>query len=92
MSRFGGIVVFAHVAAASWWFGALLLLRRACETLGGFILGVAAFNKFRISPTPAAGHGGSVPALRRSIRVEAMLVLGVLFATAWLTTFTSPHE
>jgi putative copper resistance protein D len=60
--------------------------------LGAFlaIIGLAAWNKLRLAPalllqTPEAGAH-----LRRSIRLEAALVAGVLITTATLTTLSAP--
>lgn len=56
------------------------------------VLAAAAFNRLRITPQLAVGDAGAALALRRSISVETSFFAAVLAATAWLTTFHSPHE
>ena len=141
------IVAFLHVAAAAWWFGALLFLHTACSFLASqaladlvrafsqfalaivinlivagtllvltlvdfnhdpwfgdyaqvlsikicfaaMVVGLAAYNKFRLTPLIAKGDAIATRALRRSIVLEITLIFAVLAATAFLTTFTSPH-
>ncbi len=141
------ILILLHVALASWWIGALLVLRRSCahdepSTLAGllrtftrqatvivlaliaagivvlgYILGfdpdrilsqygavfaskvglvglallIVLVNRFRHAPLIAAGDPGAALSLRRSIGLELGAILGVLAATAVLTTWTSPH-
>jgi len=55
------------------------------------LVGLAAWNKFRITPQLKQDDGAGVRALHHSIGIEIGLVVGVLAATAWLTTFNSPH-
>jgi len=55
------------------------------------VLSIAAWNKLRITPRIAAGDGTGVRQLSQSIGVELGLFAGVFVATAWLTTFSSPH-
>lgn len=59
--------------------------------LAAFLLALAAWNKFRLTPQLKQDDGGGVRALHHSIGIEIGIVAGVLAATAWLTTFTSPH-
>jgi putative copper export protein len=59
--------------------------------LAASVLGVAAWNKLRITPRIAAADGVGVRQLSQSIGVELGLFAGVFVATAWLTTFSSPH-
>lgn len=56
-----------------------------------FLVMLAAWNKFRITPQLKQEDGSGVRALHHSIGIEIGIVTGVLVATAWLTTFTSPH-
>ena len=50
---------------------------------------LAAVNRFALLPRLQAG-GGLGP-LRAALRVETLLLLGVLVATGWLTTTAVPH-
>lgn len=54
------------------------------------LLGIAAFNKWRLAP--ALEHGGQLAArrFRRSVEIEFALLAAVLLGTATLTTFWSP--
>lgn len=55
------------------------------------VLGLAAYNRFRLTPDLCAEDGRAIVSLRRSIAAEIFLIIGVLAATAALTTYTSPH-
>jgi copper transport protein len=55
------------------------------------VLGIAAWNKFLITPRIAAGDGKGAQQLSQSIGIEIGLFASVFVATAWLTTFNSPH-
>jgi putative copper export protein len=69
-------------------YGQLLTLKIA---FAGSALGLAAFNKFRLTPRLAAGHPAASSALLRSIQLEIGFILAVLITTAILTTYSSPH-
>ena len=56
------------------------------------LLGLAAFNKYRLTPALEAGAAGAGPRLRRSIRAEALVVLALLATTATLTTVAAPER
>jgi copper resistance protein D len=56
------------------------------------VLGIAAYNRFRLTPRVRSGDSGAVPALRRMITVELAAIAVVLIVTALMTTYTSPHE
>jgi copper transport protein len=142
-----GVLAAAHVAAASWWLGGLLLLLGACGSLpddalvrlvrrfsrialrvvggltlsgtvlvlvlvrpawqawlapygqnlavklalGSGALAIAAHNRTRLLPRLANGVAGAPRALHRTLTLEFAVLVGVLAATAWLTTFHSPH-
>jgi len=60
--------------------------------LAASVLGLAAWNKLRITPRIAAADGTGAQQLGQSIGIELGLFAGVFVATAWLTTFNSPHE
>ncbi len=55
------------------------------------LVAMAIWNKLRITPQLKQDNARGVRALHHSIGIELGLVAGVLAATAWLTTFTSPH-
>lgn len=54
------------------------------------VLAIAALNKRRLTPALVAATPGSGRRLRRSIRVEAVLVGAILLTTAAATTLSSP--
>ncbi len=56
------------------------------------LLGLAAFNKLRLTPALKAGVRGAGTHLRRSIRLEALAVFAILATTATLTTVASPER
>jgi putative copper export protein len=68
-------------------YGELLLVK-----LGGFalLMGLASLNKWRLGPAIAHGELSALRAFRRSLAAEYALIVGVLTATAVMTTFFSP--
>jgi putative copper export protein len=68
-------------------YGRVLLAKLA---LVAGLLALAALNRRRLVPALAAGRASAGPALRRSIRTELLLALGVLAASASLTTLVGP--
>jgi putative copper resistance protein D len=66
--------------------------RTACVKLAlvACLLGLAAFNKLRLTPRLAAGERAAARALRRSIAAEMLLAGAVFLATAALTTLSGP--
>ena len=70
-------------------YGRLLAVKLAVFLL---LLGLAAFNKLRLTPALLAGDAGAGVRLRRSIRLEVAAVLLILATTAILTTVTSPDR
>jgi putative copper export protein len=56
------------------------------------VLGIAAYNKLRLTPRLVDGDATAMFALRTSINVELALIAVVLAVTAILTTYTSPPE
>jgi len=59
-------------------------------SLVSFLLALAALNKWRLVPAFERGDAGAGRRLRRSIRLEIVLVMAVLLVTAFLTAATSP--
>ena len=55
------------------------------------LLGLAAFNRYRLTPALQTGAPRAGAHLRRSIRFEALAVLAILITTAVLTTVASPE-
>ena len=68
-------------------YGRLLAVKLAVFVL---LLGLAAFNRLRLTPALLAGDAGAGARLRRSIGLEFAAVLVILAVTAVLTTVTSP--
>ena len=73
-------------AVATTW-GRLLAVKLAVFVL---LLGLAAYNRFRLTPALLAGDAGAGVLLRRSIRLEFAAVSVILAVTAVLTTIASP--
>ncbi len=55
-------------------------------------LAIATYARTRLVPRLARGVAAAPRALRRTVTLEIALIGGALAATAWLTTFHSPHE
>ena len=77
------------VAALAMPYGQLLALK-VC--LVAPLLGLAALNKLRLTPALQAGEMRARLHLRRSIRLEVLVVLAILVTTATLTTVASPER
>jgi putative copper export protein len=60
--------------------------------LVGLVLGLATYNKFRLTPRLIAGDTAAKASLKKMIELELIVIAAVLIATAILTTYTSPHE
>lgn len=75
------------VAALGAPYGQLLAIKLALFAL---LLGLAAVNKYRLTPALEAGDARAGVRLRRFIRLEALAVLAILATTATLTTVASP--
>lgn len=54
------------------------------------MLGLAALNRFRLTPALQAGGTATVGALRRSLFVETAFALAILGLVAWLGTLSPP--
>jgi len=68
-------------------YGQLVAVKLSVVTA---LLGVAAFNRLRLTPRLLASDGTAARALRRSIEVEIALALTVLLLTASFTTLVGP--
>jgi putative copper resistance protein D len=68
-------------------YGRCVILKLA---LVAFILGLAAFNKLRLTPRLLAGDRRAVGELRNTIRFELLLGGVILAVTATFTTMTGP--
>lgn len=75
------------LAALGTAYGRILAVKLALFTL---LLGLAALNKYRLTPALQMGTLRAGGHLRRSIRLEALAVLAILATTATLTTIASP--
>ncbi|HTV80520.1 MAG TPA: CopD family protein [Steroidobacteraceae bacterium] len=73
------------VAVVAKPYGKLLILK---ALLFGFLMALAAWNRWRLTPELSAG---TASALRRSIAAEYLLIIAALSVTAVLTTFFSPE-
>ena len=82
------VVLVRHLAEFHTGYGLSLLAK-----LAGFVtlMGLAALNKWRISPLIAAGGARTLRAFRRSLALEYVLIAAVLSLTAVMTTFFSPE-
>jgi putative copper export protein len=69
-------------------YAKLLALKVA---LAAIVLGIAVQNKFRLTPRLTGGDAAAADELRRMIGWELAVIAVVLFATAILTTYESPH-
>ena len=76
------------IAALATPYGQLLAVKLC---LFAPLLGLAALNKLRLTPALLAGDARARLDLRRSIRMEVMVVLAILVTTATLTTVASPE-
>ena len=77
------------LAALGTPYGQLLAVKLALFTL---LLGLAALNRYRLTPALRMRTLRAGANLRRSIRLEALVVLAVLATTAPLTTVASPER
>lgn len=68
-------------------YGALLLTK-----LAGFtgLLGLASLNRWRLAPGITCGDPRAAVAFMRVVRLEQLLIVGVLLATAVMTSWFSP--
>jgi putative copper export protein len=58
----------------------------------GVVLGLAGYNRRRLTPRLLAGDVGAVKTLLQTTSVELALIAAVLAVTAVLTTYASPHD
>jgi len=81
------LVDFSHTPWLSP-YGQTLAIKVSLATL---VLGLALYNKVRLTPRLADDGGAAAITLRRSITAEIGLIAAVVSATSFLTTYTSPH-
>ena len=74
-------------ALGSSGYGRIVLVKLG---LVACLLGLAAFNKWRVTPQLMAGDSTAVRRLRRSIQLEMLLGVLILLVTATFTTVTGP--
>jgi putative copper resistance protein D len=70
-------------------YGAILLVKIA---LVAGLLGMAGYNKLKLTPALEQGSAAAAMQLRFSIRLELLLVVLILAVTALLTTISSPPD
>jgi putative copper export protein len=70
-------------------YGRVLAFKIAIVVL---VLGLASYNRFRLTPRLLAGDKAALLSLRQSIDAELLGIGAVLATTAILTTYTSPPE
>lgn len=88
----GGVLIFTLVDfGRPDWFTPYAQILAIKVALAASLLGLAAYNKLILTPELGSEDGRTVKGLRRSITLEIGLIVGVLGATAALTTYTSPH-
>ena len=54
------------------------------------VMGFAAYNRLRLTPALLRGEAAAIAHLRNSLRLEAGLLVTILFVTATVTTVTGP--
>lgn len=87
------LVGFGNVAAlGTTLYGRLLLAKLALFVA---MLGLASFNRFRLTPAfgkslAAADHRGALGALRASLAVETGCIVAILALVAWFGTLEPP--
>jgi putative copper export protein len=103
-SRYAMAIVAVLVGAGIWlilvlvdfrgpdWFTPYVRNLTLKVGLAAAVIAVAIYNKLRLTPRLASDPGSGARALRLSITIELLIILAVLTATAWLTTFHSPHH
>jgi putative copper export protein len=70
-------------------YGQVLVVKLGIVIL---VLGLATYNKFRLTPRLLAGDRTAVASLQRMINAELVAIGAILATTAVLTTYTSPPE
>lgn len=85
------LLMLVDVARQPWLspYGRLFAIKLGWVAL---VLGLAAYNRFRLTPRLLAGDGTAVTAIRRVIDAELLVIGIVLATTAALVTYTSPPE
>lgn len=70
-------------------YGQLLAVKIGVAAIA---LGLAGYNKLRLTEKVVSTDASAIHSLRRMIGVELICIGAVLIATALLTTYTSPHQ
>jgi putative copper export protein len=81
-------VLSPDLAMLGLTYGRLLLVKLALFVL---LMGLAAYNKWWLTPALDSGDADAAPGLRRVICCEFLLIAGTLAVTAVLTTYYSPE-
>ena len=74
------------------WFSPYGQILGAKLCVVGVLLGLAGYNRRRLTPRLLAGESSAVKTLQRTVSLELALIAAVLTITAILTTYTSPHD
>jgi putative copper export protein len=56
------------------------------------VLGIAGYNKYRLTPRLVRGDATAARSLKTMINIELAVIGAILVATAILTTYSSPHD
>lgn len=83
-----GLVLIRHLADMRSAYGLSLLAKISAFAL---LMGIAAFNKWRLGPAIASGDERVLRSFRRSLQIEYLLIAVVLSITAQMTTLYSPE-
>jgi putative copper export protein len=74
------------------WFTPWLAILVVKLGVAATVLGLAAYNRYRLTPRLLQGETVALSSLRRMIRAELILIGAILAVTAILTTYVSPHD
>lgn len=81
------VALVPDLASLRMPYGVLLLSKIAGFAL---LMGLASLNKWRLGPGIVRGEGAALRAFRRTVRVEWVLIFGVVTVTATMTGLFSP--
>jgi putative copper export protein len=85
------IMILVDFSADAWLqgYGQILAIKLV---IAGSALGLAALNRWRLTPRLLAGDAAAVATLQRRVVAEIAALGAILVITAILTTYVSPHE
>ncbi|MBH98007.1 MAG: hypothetical protein CMM56_06090 [Rhodospirillaceae bacterium] len=82
------IILLPNFSSLKTPYGILLISKIIGFTV---LMGIAALNKFKLSPSISAGNRNSCILFKRLIALEILLITIVLYITATMTTLYSPE-